>query len=117
METKCSGLNGRRNTHAHPTETVPTELGVALVRSRAFSSVPAFGKVHLGFRRRSRGEDLRLKGGRQHCARTRGDCVEPLDFCQGSFVFVRKTIPLTNPHQIHNIVGSEHGEGPPDVVV
>ena len=62
METKCSGLSGRRKTHAHPTETVPTELGVALGRSRAFSSVPTFNEDHLGFRRRRRWEDLRLKG-------------------------------------------------------
>jgi hypothetical protein len=93
------------------------KLGVALGRSRAFSSVSAFGEVHLGIRRRRRGEDFRLKGGRQHCARTRGDRVEPLDFHQGSFIFVRKAIPLANPLQIHNIVGSEHGEGPPDAVV
>ena len=93
------------------------ELGVALGRSRAFSSVPTFNEVHLGFRRRRRWEDLRLKGGRQHCARTRGDRIEPLDFCQGSFIFVGKTIPLTNPLQVHNVVGSEHGEGAPDAVV
>jgi hypothetical protein len=55
IEKKCSGLSGRRKTHVHPTETAPTELGVALGRSRAFSSVSAFGKVHLGFRRRCRG--------------------------------------------------------------
>ena len=71
-------------------------------RSRAFSSVPAVGKIHLGFRRWRRGKDLRLKGGRQHCARTRGDRVELLNFCQGSFVFVRKTIPLTDPFQVYN---------------
>ena len=69
METKCSGLSGRRKTHVHPTETVPTELGVASGRSRAFSSVPAFGKVHLGFRRRRRREDLHLEGRCQHSAR------------------------------------------------
>jgi hypothetical protein len=87
-----------------------------LGRSRAFSSVSAFGEVHLGFRRRRRGEDFRLKG-RQHYARTRGDRVESLDFRQGSFVFIRKTIPLANPLQVHDVVGSEHGEGPPDAVV
>ncbi|MCL1415721.1 hypothetical protein M3J43_27345, partial [Escherichia coli] len=70
-----------------------------------------------GFRRRRRGKDLRLKGGRQRRAWTRGDRVEPLNFRQGSFVLVRKTIPLTNPVQIHDVVGSEHGEGPPDAVV
>jgi hypothetical protein len=88
-----------------------------LGRSRAFTSVPTFGKVHVGFRRRRRWEDLRLKGGRQHCARTRGGRIEPLDFCQGGFIFVRKAIPLANLLQVHNIVGSEHGEGPPDAVV
>jgi hypothetical protein len=93
------------------------ESGVALGRSRAFGSVSAFGKVHLGIRRRRRGKDLCLKGGRQQCARTRGDRVESLNFCQGSFVFVRKTIPLTNPLQVHNVVGSEHGKGSPDAVV
>jgi hypothetical protein len=93
------------------------ELGAALGRSRALSSAPAVGKVHLSFRRRRRGKDLRLEGGRQHRARTRGDRVEPLDFRQGSFVFVRKTIPLANPLQVHNVMGSEHGEGPSDAVV
>jgi hypothetical protein len=43
---KCSGLSGRRKTHVHPTETTPTELGVAPGRSRAFGFVPALGKVH-----------------------------------------------------------------------
>jgi hypothetical protein len=93
------------------------ELGAALGRSRALSSVPTVGKVHLSFRRRRRGKDLRLEGGRQRRARTRGDRVEPLNFCQGSFVFVGKTIPLTDPFQVHNVMGSKHGEGPPDAVV
>jgi hypothetical protein len=88
-----------------------------LGRSRALSSIPAVGGVHLGLRRRRRGKDLRLKGGRQHRARTRGDRVKPLDLHQGSIVFVRKTLPLTNPLQVHNVVGSKHGEGPPDAVV
>jgi hypothetical protein len=114
---KCSGLSGRRKTHVHPTETAPTELGVAPGRSRAFGFVPALGKVHPGFERRRRREDLCLEGGRQHCARTRGGRIEPLDFCQGDFIFVRKAIPLADPLQVHNVVGSEHGEGPPDAVV
>jgi hypothetical protein len=103
--------------HTSSKKLFQQKSGVALGRGRAFSSVPAFGKVRLGFRRRRRGKDLRLEGGRQHCTRTRGDRVEPLNFRQGSFVFVRKTIPLTNPLQVHNVVGSEHGEGPPDAVV
>jgi hypothetical protein len=43
--------------------------------------------------------------------------VEPLDFSQGGFIFVREAIPLTDPLQIHDVVGSEHGEGPPDAVM
>jgi hypothetical protein len=34
-----------------------------------------------------------------------------------SFVFVGKTIPLTDPFQVYDVMGSEHGEGPPDAVV
>ena len=101
----------------HSKETAPTELGVARGRSRAFGFVPTLGKVHPGFGRRRRWEDLYFEGGRQHCARTRGGRVEPLDFSQGGFIFVRKAIPLTDPLQIHDVVGSEHGEGPPDAVV
>jgi hypothetical protein len=101
----------------HPTETDPTELGVALGRSRTFGFIPTIGKVHPGFRPRRRWEDLCLKGGRQHYARSRDGRIEPLDFCQGGFIFVEKAIPLANPLQVHNIVGSEYGEGPPDAVV
>jgi hypothetical protein len=43
--------------------------------------------------------------------------VKPLDFGQGSFIFVRKAIPLADPLQIHVVVGSEHSEGPPDAVM
>jgi hypothetical protein len=43
--------------------------------------------------------------------------VEPLDFGQGGFIFVGKAIPLADPLQIHFIVGSKHGEGPPDAVM
>jgi hypothetical protein len=107
---KCSGLSGRRKTHVHPTETAPTELGVARGRSRAFGFVPALGKVHPGFGRWCRREDLCLKGGRQHCTRTRGGRIEPLDFCQGGFIFVRKAIPFADPLQVHDVVGSELGE-------
>jgi hypothetical protein len=49
METKCSGLSGHRRTHIQQ-KLFQQELGVALGRSRAFSSVSAFGEVHLGFR-------------------------------------------------------------------
>jgi hypothetical protein len=99
-----------QKTHVHSKETTPTELG-------AFGFVPAFGKVHPGFGRRRRREDLCLEGGRQHCARARGGRVEPLDFSQGGFIFVREAIPLADPLQIHDIVGSKHDEGPPDAMV
>jgi hypothetical protein len=40
----------------------------------------------------------------------------PLNFGQGSFIFVGKAVPLADPLQIHIVVGSEHGEGPPNAV-
>jgi hypothetical protein len=86
-----------QKTLVHSKETAPTELGVARGRSRAFGFVPALGKVHPGFERRRRREDLCLEGGRQHYARARGGRVEPLDFSQGGFIFVKKAIPLANP--------------------
>jgi hypothetical protein len=111
------GSQRPQKTHVHSKETAPAELGVARGRSRAFGFVPAFSKVHLGFGRRRRREDLCLEGGRQHYARARGGCVEPLDFSQGGFIFIREAIPLADPLQIHDVVGSKHGEGPPDAVV
>ena len=114
---KCSGLSGRRKTHVHPTETALTELGVARGRSRALGFVPTFGKIRPGLGRRRKREDLCLEGGRQHRAWARGGRVKPLDFGQGSFIFVEEAIPLADPLQIHDVVGSEHGEGPPDAVL
>jgi hypothetical protein len=73
--------------------------------------------IRPGLGRRREREDLGFEGGRQHHAWARGGRVKPLDFGQGSFIFVRKAIPLADPLQIHIIVGSEHGEGPPDVVM
>jgi hypothetical protein len=93
-----------QKTHVHSKETAPAELGVARGRSRTFGFVPAFGKVHLGFGLRRRREDLCLEGGRQHCARARGGRVEPLDFSQGGFIFVKEAIPLADPLQIHDVV-------------
>jgi hypothetical protein len=114
---KVFGPQRPQKTHVHSKETAPAELGVARGRSRAFGFVPAFGKVHPGFGRRRRREDLCLEGGRQHCAWARDGHVEPLDFSQGGFIFVREAIPLADPLQIHDIVGSKHGEGPPDAMV
>jgi hypothetical protein len=116
-DNKVFGPQWPQKTHMHSKETAPIELGAARGRSHAFGFVTAFGKVHPGFGRRRRREDLCLEGGRQHCARARGGRVEPLDFSQGGFIFVRKAIPLADLLQIHDVVGSKHGEGLPDVVV
>jgi hypothetical protein len=40
-----------------------------------------------------------------------------MNFGQGSFIFVGKAVPLAGPLQIHIVVGSEHGEGPPNAVM
>jgi hypothetical protein len=114
---KVFGPQRPQKTQAHSKGTAPAELGVAWGRSRAFGLVHAFGKAHPSFGRRCRREDLCLEGGRQHCARARGGCVEPLDFSQGGFVFIREAIPLADPLQINDVVGSKHSEGPPDAVV
>ena len=101
----------------HSKKTALAESGVARRRSRALGFVPTFGKVCPGLGRRHKREDLCLEGGRQHCAWARGGRVEPLDFRQGGFIFVGVAIPLADPLQIHDIVGSKHGEGPPDAVM
>jgi hypothetical protein len=101
----------------HSKKTAPAESGVARRRSRALGFVPTFGKVHPGLGRRRKREDLCLEGGCQHRAWARGGRVEPLDFGQGGFIFVGEAIPLADPLQIHDIVGSKHGEGPPDAVM
>jgi hypothetical protein len=90
-----------QKTHAHSKKTAPTESGVARRRSRALGFVPTLGKVRLGLGRRCRREDLCLEGGCQHRARARSGRVEPLDFIQGGFIFVREAIPLADPLQIY----------------
>jgi hypothetical protein len=100
-----------------------TESSIARGRSGTLGfisdlrAVSTLGKTRpsLGWRRRQK--DLHLKGGRQHHARARGGRVKPLNFGQGSFVFIGKAIPLADSLQIHIIVGSEHGEGPPNTVI
>jgi hypothetical protein len=106
-----------QKTHMHSKKTAPAESGVARRRSRALGFVPTLGKVRPGLGRRRKREDLCLKGGCQHRARARGGRVEPLDFGQGGFIFVEEAIPLADPLQIHDIVGSKHGEGPPNAVM
>jgi hypothetical protein len=70
-----------------------------------------------GLGRRRKRKDLHLEGGRQHRARPRGGRVKPLNFGQGSFIFVGKAVSLADPLQIHIVVGSEHGEGPPNAMM
>jgi hypothetical protein len=106
-----------QKTHVHSKKTAPAESGVARRRSRALGFVPTLGKVRPGLGRRRIQEDLCLEGGCQHRARVCGGRVEPLDFGQGGFIFVGEAIPLADPLQIHDIVGSKHGEGPPDAVM
>jgi hypothetical protein len=105
-DNKVFGPQRPQKTHVHSKEAAPAELGAARGRIRALGFVPAFGKVHPGFGRWCRREDLCLKGGCQHCARACGGRVEPLDFSQGGFIFVREAIPLADPLQIHDVVGS-----------
>jgi hypothetical protein len=93
------------------------ESGIARRRSHALGFVSTLGEIRPGLGRRRKWKDLCFEGGRQYRAWARGGRVKPLDFGQGSFIFVGKAIPLADPLQIHVVVGSEHGEGPPDVVM
>jgi hypothetical protein len=111
-----------RKAHTCSKQTAPAESSIARGRSGTLgfifdlSTVSTLGKTCPGLGWRRRWKDLHLEGGRQHRARARGGRVKPLNFGQGSFVFIGKTIPLADPLQIHIIVGSEHGEGPPNAV-
>jgi hypothetical protein len=101
----------------HSKKTALAESGIARRRSRALGFVPTLGKIRPGLGRWRKREDLCLEGGCQHHAWARGGRVEPLDFGQGGFIFVGEAIPLADPLQIHDIVGSKHDEGPPDAVM
>jgi hypothetical protein len=92
-------------------------LGACMRCTRLCPLKPGVTEIRPGLGRRRKREDLYLESGRQHRAWARGGCVKPLDFGQGSFIFVRKAIPLADPLQIHVIVGSKHGEGLPDTVM
>jgi hypothetical protein len=116
-DNKVFGPQWPQKTHVHSKKTAPAESGVARRKSRALGFVPTLGKVRPGLGRRRKREDLCLEGGCQHRARARDGCVEPLDFGQGGFIFVGEAIPLADPLQIHDIVGSKHGEGPPDAMM
>jgi hypothetical protein len=114
---KCSGLNGRKRHICIQRKIAPARSDVVRRRSRALGFIPTLGKVRPGLGRRRRREDLCLEGGCQHRARAHGGRVEPLDFSQGGFIFVREAIPLADLLHIHDVVGSKHGEGPPDAVM
>jgi hypothetical protein len=90
---------------------------VARRRSCTLGFVSTLGEIRPGLGRWRKRKDLCFEGGRQHHAWARGGRVKPLDFGQGSFIFVGKARPLANPLQIHIIVGSEHDEGPPNAVM
>jgi hypothetical protein len=79
--------------------------------------VSTLSEIRPALGRRRKRKDLRLESGRQHRAWARGNRVKPLNFGQGSFIFVGKAVPLADPLQIYIVVGSEHGEGPPNAVM
>jgi hypothetical protein len=112
-----------RKTHTCSKQTAPAESSIARGRSGTLgfisnlSAVSTLGEIHPGLGWRRRRKDLHFEGGRQHCAWARNGRVKPLNFGQGSFIFVGKALPLANPLQIHIVVGSEHGEGPPNAVM
>jgi hypothetical protein len=112
-----------QKTHACSKQTAPAESGIIRGRSSALgfvstlSAISTLGEIRPGLGRRRKRKDLHLEGGRQHRAWARDDRVKPLNFGQGSFIFVGKTVPLADPLQIHIVVGIEHGEGPSNVVM
>jgi hypothetical protein len=115
--TKCSGLDGHKR-HIHiQNRTAPAESGIARGRSYTLGFVSTLGEICPALGRRRKRKDFRLKGGRQHRAWARGGRIKPLNFGQSNFVFIREAVPLADPLQIHIIVGSEHGEGPPNAMM
>jgi hypothetical protein len=112
-----------QKTYAHYKQTAPAESGIARGRSctlgfvSTLSAVSTLGKICPGLGRRRKRKDFHLEGGRQHRAWARGGRVKPLNFGQGSFIFVGKTVPLADSLQIHIVVGSKHGKGPPNAVM
>jgi hypothetical protein len=112
-----------QKTHTFSKQTAAAESSIARGRNGTLGfisdlrAVSTLGKTRPGLGRRRRLKDLHLESGRQHRARARGSRVKPLNFGHGSFVFIGKAIPLADPLQIHIIVGSEHGEGPPNTVM
>jgi hypothetical protein len=106
FKTNCSGrIRHRPGEEQHP-RFVST-----------LSAASTLSEIRLGLGRRRKQKDFHLEGGRQHRAWARDGRVKPLNFGQGSFIFVGKTVPLADPLQIHIVVGSEHGKGPPNTVM
>jgi hypothetical protein len=112
-----------RKTHTCSKQTAPVESGIARGRSctlgfvSTLSAVSTLGEIRPGLGWRRKRKDFHLEGGRQHRAWARGGRVKPLNFSQGSFIFVEKTLPLADPLQIHIVVGSKHDKGPPNAVM
>jgi hypothetical protein len=112
-----------QKTHTCSKQTALAKSSIARGRSGTLGfisdlcAVSTLGKTRPSLGRRHRRKDLHLESGRQHRAQARGSRVKPLNFGQGSFVFIGKAIPIADPLQIHIIVGSEHGEGPPFTVM
>jgi hypothetical protein len=121
--TKCSGLGGReRHTHVQnkllrQNQASPRGGAAPSASSPPTASFPPSARSALASDGARKRKDFHLEGGRQHRAWPRGGRVKPLNFGQGSFVFIGKTVPLADPLQIHIVVGSEHGEGPPNAVM
>jgi hypothetical protein len=112
-----------RKTHTCSKQTALAESGIARGRSSTLGFVSTLGvvstlgEIRLGLGWRRKRKDFHLEGGRQHRAWAHDGRVKPLNFGQGSFIFVGKTVPLADPLQIHIIVASEHGECPPNAMM
>jgi hypothetical protein len=81
------------------------------------SAASTLGEIRPDLGRRRKRKDFHLEEGRQHRAWALDGRVKPLNFGQGIFIFVEKTVPLADPLQIHIVVGSEHDKGPPNAVM
>jgi hypothetical protein len=67
--------------------------------------------------RRHGRKDLHLKKGSQRHAWTLGNRIKPLGLGQGGILVIGLAVALTDPLQIHVVVGSEDGEGLPNTVM
>jgi hypothetical protein len=86
FKTNCSGRIRHRPGRSSTLGFVST-----------LSAVSTLGEIRPGLGRRRKRKDFHLEGGRQHRAWARDGRVKPLNFSQGSFIFVEKTVPLADP--------------------